>query len=291
MSDEALRKELAYYKRHLDEMAALQILAERQGWVLRAQVRQKRQGFQLLSKLARSVGTQADLRSLLHVAAVEINSELAMHRTIVFTPPEGGPRYAPTVLVGFGDEEAERLNRVRLELPPELASGSGVVLASLSSEPTSTIEQLRSLSGLASFVFLPVSGPKYPLALFLSGRLREDATFSPALDEGDVDTFYALVRVLEAAIQDARLVRLEQTHRLKTELFANVSSRSSSGRSRKSSRADGDSSRTPFESAWKSFSAIRRGFWNWSTKSLISRSSKRQPPIQGRLRLPTLTSW
>jgi len=62
-----------------------------------------------------------------------------------------------------------------------------------------------------------------PAAVLVSGRMREDATFYPALDQGDVETFRAIAGVLEAALQHARLERLEQTHRLKTELFANVS--------------------------------------------------------------------
>jgi hypothetical protein len=52
MGDDDIRRQLAYYKRHLDELAAERIAIEHHQWALHMQLRQKKQAFQLLSRLA-----------------------------------------------------------------------------------------------------------------------------------------------------------------------------------------------------------------------------------------------
>jgi len=216
MGDENLRRELEYYKRHLDELAAARVTTEHRQWMLQAQLRQKKQGFLLLSRLSQTVGAQTDLAAMFRVTALAINAVLGMDRTLVFVPQEGGRGYRAAHFAGLAEDSYSFAFT-------ELRAASDLLLVRRSTTETPTIASLRERFGLASFVCLPVAGPDGPVGIILSGRLREDATFCPPLDEGDADTFRAIAGVLAAAVQNTRLSRLEQTQRLKAELYTNVS--------------------------------------------------------------------
>jgi len=51
-------RELAYYKRLVDELAAARLDTEHLQWALQAQLRQKNQGFLLLSRLTRTLAAR-----------------------------------------------------------------------------------------------------------------------------------------------------------------------------------------------------------------------------------------
>jgi signal transduction histidine kinase/DNA-binding response OmpR family regulator len=225
MSDQDLTRELAYYKRQLDELAAARVSTEHRQWVLQAQLRQRTQGFALLSRLAQAVGGQTDLGVMLRVSALEINGMLGMDRTCILVPAPHGEApgtFVPAYFAGLSEAEAEALSQRRVALPG-LATSRDLLLAWQASERTPLCDALRGLFALSTFVCVPVQGQDAPLAVIVSGRLVESAVYSPALDEGDADTFRAIAGVLAAAVQNVRLGMLEQSQRLKSEFFANAS--------------------------------------------------------------------
>jgi signal transduction histidine kinase/CheY-like chemotaxis protein len=222
MSDSDLARELAYYKRQLDELAAARVATEHRQYVLQAQLRQKNQGFSLLTKLAQAVSGQTDLGLMLRVSVLEINGMLGMDRTCVLIPAEGDAAYTPLYFAGFPEPRALALAEQRVTLPG-LVTSKDLVLAWQASERTPLIDELRGLFELSSFVCVPVQGPGAPIAIIVSGRTVENAIYSPPLDECDADTFRAIAGVLASAVQNARVGMLEQAQRLKSEFFANAS--------------------------------------------------------------------
>jgi signal transduction histidine kinase/DNA-binding response OmpR family regulator len=226
MSDEALRRELAYYKRHLDELAAQRISTEHHQWGLNVQLRQKRQGFQLLSQLARSIVGQTDVQSILGLTALAMNSALEMDRTIVFAPTATAHSYVPAHFAGVPDEVVRRVSQRSFVFPHEFRVGTGLLLVHTETEQTPLITSVREEFGLESFVCLPVAGHREPVGIIVSGRQwGHDAwghSAFRALDDGDVDTFRAIGGLLQAIVQNTRLALLEQTERLKAQFFADI---------------------------------------------------------------------
>src|SRR4051794_12944988 len=101
MGDENFRRELAYYKKHLDDLAAERISIEHHIWTLQVQLRQKTQGFQLLSRLAHAFGAQTELASMFQMAVLDINSALAMDKTAILVRGATGNSYVPAYFAGL----------------------------------------------------------------------------------------------------------------------------------------------------------------------------------------------
>ncbi|CAN5732834.1 hypothetical protein BH11MYX4_BH11MYX4_01650 [soil metagenome] len=222
MGEDELRRELAYYKRHLDELAAQRISIEHHQWTLQMQVRQKKQGFQLLSRLARSLGDQIEPDSMFRIAVLAINSALDMDRTVIFVPGAQPTHFVAAHVAGLSEEEAARLGETTFEIPAEITAAVEPILIDGTSAETPSIARLREVLALESFVCASVFADHEPIGIILSGRLTGHATLFRALDHGDLDTFRAISGILQAVTQHTRLARLEQTERLKAEFYADV---------------------------------------------------------------------
>lgn len=222
MSDDALRRELAYYKRHLDELAAQRISIEHHQWALHMQLRQKKQGFQLLSRLARSVGVQTELTSIFRITVLAIHSALGMDRTVILVPTSRAHSYAAVHFAGLSEDLVERLTNTSFQFPADFAAGTGLLLVNSSSEQTPLIAKLRETFGVESFVCVPIMGYREPIGIIFAGRLWGHSAVFPALDQGDADTLRAMTGILQAVVQNTRLGLFEQKERLKAGLFADV---------------------------------------------------------------------
>ncbi|HYB46257.1 MAG TPA: GAF domain-containing protein, partial [Streptosporangiaceae bacterium] len=226
MSDPALdpvQQELAYYKRQVDEVAGQNLKLDYAISGLRHQIRQKQQGFALLSQLQHTIGAQKRISAIFETAIGAINAELGMDRTVVLMPAGREHAYRPGQWVGFLGEHAERFGSLELEFPPEFARGEGLLIVTRSTGSTPLIDRVRQAFGLPYFICVPVIADGTPIGLLLSGRLKEARPLYPPLDQGDADTFRAIAGLISASVQNMRISVLEEMDRLKTEFFANIS--------------------------------------------------------------------
>jgi signal transduction histidine kinase/CheY-like chemotaxis protein len=221
VDDQGSARELAYYKRQLDELAAARIVTEQRQWALQSQLRQKRQGFLLLSRLTRALGGQSDPVAMFGIAALEINTVLGMDRTVILVPDEGST-YRPVHLAGFPEPLAREVEALSFPAA-ELIYDAEVTLVRRATPSSPAVDRWRACFGLISFVALPVLGAGSPMAFIVSGRVREDASFCPPLDDGDADTFRAIAGTLSAVVDNTRLTLLEQTRRWKEDFFTELS--------------------------------------------------------------------
>jgi len=220
---ERLSREVDYYKRRVDELAAQSLKYDYEISGLRHALRQKQRGFALLSALQQSIGAHKQISSVFEAAIGPINSILAMDRTIVLVSTEQENTYRPSQWVGVREQAAERLASLAIEFPAEFAQGSGLLVVNGRTDPTPLVERLREEFELPYFVCLPVIAEGLPIGLILSGRLTESRPLYPPLDQGDVDTFQAIAGLISASVQNMRIAVLQETDRLKTEFFANIS--------------------------------------------------------------------
>lgn len=218
-----LRKELDYYKKQLDELAGENVKLDYAISGLRHELKQKREGFALLSELQQSIGSHKQISPIFEVTITAINSTLGMDKTVVLTPTERENLFQPSQWIGFLDDAAEKISLMTIEFPPEFTRGTGLLLVNKSSEKTPLIEKLQNVFEMPFFICIPVMVNEAPIGLLLSGRLKEVKPLYPPLDQGDVDTFQSIVGLISASVRNLRVAVLEEMDRLKTEFFANVS--------------------------------------------------------------------
>ncbi|MBI2951235.1 sigma 54-interacting transcriptional regulator, partial [bacterium] len=224
-SDDAdsLRREIAYYRRQLDEMAGENVKLDVAISGLRHELRQKRKGFALLTELHQTVGAHKEISSIFEATLRAVNATLGMDRTAVLAPTEEAHYYRPGQWLGFQQEDAGRFSCMSIRFPPKFAEGKGFLLANKATPPTPLIEEIRAAFQLPYFICLPVVVDSVPIGLLLSGRLMEAQPFYPPLDQGDVDTFQAIAGLITASVRNLRLAVFKEMDRLKTEFFANIS--------------------------------------------------------------------
>lgn len=220
---ERLQREVAYYKRQVSELAGENLKLDYTIPALRHELRQKRDGFALLSQLQQSVAVHTQISSIFEIAVPAINSMLGMDRTLVLAPSEKENVYRPAHWTGYREEFASRFESVAIDLPPEFAVGEGLLLANRATPSTEIIERIRGAFDLPFFLAVPVPGEDDTIGVIVSGRLKEAAPMFPPLDQGDADTFRAVAGLISATVKTLRVRILEETDRLKTEFFANIS--------------------------------------------------------------------
>lgn len=209
MTGPAPDREVEYYRRLADEVAAENIRLDVAAAALQHELKQKRQGFALLSELYRKV-TAAHLQpsTIFEIVVPAINSTLGMDRTVLLAPTAVPPVYRPERWLGFHDEAAVRLRSVTIEIPADLIAGGSPLLVNKATPATPFIENIRTAFGLPYFVCLPVLAHGAPIGILLSGRLKEARPLLPPLDQGDIDTFEAIAGLISAAVELERVERL-----------------------------------------------------------------------------------
>ncbi len=223
MSDGAER-ELDYYKRQVDTLAGENLKLDYVIAGLRHDVKQKRQGFALLSRLHESIGLHTTSSELFAAAAPAINATVAMDRTVVLTPvgePTG--RFRIIHAVGYQDDEAERIRGAEVDLPRDTIAGVAKVVVNRATPPSPLGTQITAVTGIPFFVGVPILVNGQAVAFLLSGRLLESKPLYPPLDDGDLDTFVAIAGLIAASIRNMRVGVLEKLDKMKSEFFANLS--------------------------------------------------------------------
>ena len=216
-------RELDYYKRQVDTLAGESLRLEYTISGLRHELRQKRQGFALLSQMQQSVGAHKEISSIFAITLPAIGATLGMDKAVLLSPTQRENCFRPTQWIGFRQEASAKLEAQEFEFPPAVAQGAECLTVTKGTATTPLIEQLRAAFDLPFFVSVPVLIDNRPIALMVAGRLRESRPLYPPLDQGDLDTFVAIAGLISASIRNIRVGVLEEMDRLKTQFFANIS--------------------------------------------------------------------
>jgi len=205
VSDEDLRAQNAYYKTRLDELAGQTVKADALLSRATRELRQRRQGFALLSDLHRTITTDLPTREVYGRLLESMQRSLKMDRSVVLERVASSTGFQPASWAGFGEAPAGHF-----EVDQELLRPEGVVLATKSAETTAFIAQVRARLGIAFFVAVPVVSGDRVAGVLISGRQREMKPFFPPLDEQDVNTLASLAGFLGAALTNAHLFETQR---------------------------------------------------------------------------------
>ena len=206
-------EEVAYYRRQLDELAGDNIRLDFSISGLRHEIQQKRRGFHLLTDLLAAIGTRQEISDIFELTIGAINATLGMDRTVVLRPASEVGCYRPSQWLGFHDGADADLPSVAIHFPAEFARAPGFLLVNRATAKTALIESLQEAFDLPYFACVAVMLEDGPLALLLSGRLREARPFFPPLDQGDIDTFQAIAGLISSLLQNRRLAAVEEASR------------------------------------------------------------------------------
>ena len=220
---ERLRKEIAYYKRQVTAVAGENLKLDYMLPGMRHELKQKREGFALLSQLQQSVGAHQQISAIFEITIAAINATLGMDHTLILVPTERENFYRPSHWTGYRQEATGAFPTVQVELPPDFRTGSSLLLVNRATPRTELIQRLTDTFEVPFFIAVPATGESAAVGVILAGRLNETPPFWPALDSGDVDTLRAIAGLITATIKNMRVAVLEETDRLKTEFFSNIS--------------------------------------------------------------------
>jgi signal transduction histidine kinase/CheY-like chemotaxis protein len=219
---EQLKKEINYYKKKLDELAGENLRYDYVTSGLRHELKQKKEGFALLSKLQQSIGLNDQVDAIFQTAINAINSTVGMDKSIVLVSTEQQGVFSPTHALG-PNLDIENLKKLKFEIPESLARGHEFIICNKDSIKNDFTKLISESFDLPYFIISAVTMGDVTLAIFVSGRLREAKPLYPPIDKGDADTFLALGGLISSVVEAMKVASLRETDRLKTEFFANIS--------------------------------------------------------------------
>ncbi|MEM6989577.1 MAG: GAF domain-containing protein, partial [Myxococcota bacterium] len=214
MTDTEVQRKLSYYRRQLDAVAGENLRKDYEISGLRKEIRYRVRAFALLSELQERVAAHRDIGEILRTVMTSITASLGMDRTVIFRPGDAEHEFRPWFWTGFTEEgRAEEFNE-RLEgfsvAVPELEDRSAALLVNRDSEATPSVDALQTILEMPFFVGVPVFVDDEPIALILSGRVKETGTVFAQISESDVETFRAITSLVSAVVQNIRVAALEE---------------------------------------------------------------------------------
>lgn len=198
--------ELAYYRRHADELAAATLSLETRIAIIGVEVRQRQRGLSLLAELHRTLAPLTSEDAILQAAVDAIIARLEMDRAVVVRTLPGGKASRLTHHSGYRRAERSALDAARFQLPEHAFEQAGIF--NVDGTRDGLLGNLEPSLGMPFFVAAPVVVEGGPNTLIVAGRLKEVYALNPRLDEADADTLAAVAGFVGVMIDLFR--RMEQ---------------------------------------------------------------------------------
>lgn len=217
MTADEMQLAMTYYSQLADQMAGLAVRTDSIISATKHRLRQKQQGFSLLSALHQLIRTQMEPSRVYRLTIEKINTMLKMDCTVVFTPADQSHTFRPTSWLGVKSEVSKGFDDLVVNFQEMLESTPGALLVHRKSDKTDLVTRLQEVLHVPYFICLPIVINDKVEGILLSGRLKEVKPFYPPLDHGDLDTFQAIAGFLSAALTNSKLFTdleaLEQRYR------------------------------------------------------------------------------
>ena len=205
MSDEEQQNRERYLQTRLDELTGQTIKSDAVISRVTRELRQRRQGFALLSELHRNITTDLPAAEVYARLLDAVQRSLKMDRSVVLKRDSDSDAFRPESWIGMNDAPPSTF-----DADAALQRADGFVLATKNAALTPFISQVRDVLGIAFFVAVPIVASDRITGILISGRQREMKPFFPPLDEQDVHTMSALAGFLGSAITNAGLFETQR---------------------------------------------------------------------------------
>ena len=218
-----LLQEVAYYKKQLDEMSAVNIADSYTISQLKIELRQKIQAFSVLATLQANCNVETPLNDIYTRVTSVIGKDLVMDKVLLLSPGSMPGSFKPVSWYGFTAEETPVLEMRELELSSEVVNESGYILQNSHSAYTVDNDLINWSFNLPFFAAVPVLLDKVTVGILVAGRLREIMPYHLPLDERDAETLLAVAGMIATFMQNKRVIeykmRIAQQLRDKNEIM------------------------------------------------------------------------
>ncbi len=177
----------------------------------------------MLSQLQQSIGTYREASGIFEFALKAMISSLNMERAVALVPAARENVYSISKILGYTAELEERLKEKKIEVPKELQAEGSFLVVNKSSSSNELIESIREALDLPYFILVPVLVEKKPIGIIITGRMQEQRPVKLPLDKGDAETVQSIGGLIAASVHNLRVYALEETQKLQTDFFANIS--------------------------------------------------------------------
>lgn len=206
MSDETdPRRELNFYRRRVDELAGQAVRADSVVSRVRRELKQRRQGFALLSELHGLISTDMPPNAIFGATLERLERQLKMERMVILRRENATDVFRPCFTRGFPADAAQRLLAQNVVFPAASISGNAPLLVTNATPADDFVLALKRDLDTPFFVCAPISEGDTQDYFLLAGRMREAKPFFPPLDEGDVYTIQSLAGFIGAALHNSAL--------------------------------------------------------------------------------------
>jgi len=207
--NDKLQRELAYYKKQLDQISGESIQLDYTLSSLRLELKQKKEALSILTNLQSEFSVATPLSVIYGETVKAINTQLGMDHSMVLLPASASNVFKAAYWHGFPDEHATMLKMREIEISPLFFRPGHFILLNKSTKANETVSEIQKIYQLNYFVGVSVLLEEKPVALIISGRRFEKNPFVPPLDKGDVDTLTAIAGLIGSVIQNKNMMELK----------------------------------------------------------------------------------
>lgn len=204
------QKELEFYKKKLNELSGESIRYDYLLSSLRYELKQRKDGFAVLTRLQTEFTVATPLETLFSVTLKAINTHLSMDKSVILTANTKKNIFQAGYWQGYYPAEAGAVSKAELAIPAELLKEGSSLLVNKSVNTDELMENIRKIFFLNYFVGVPVFHEETPIAFIIAGRMFEKVPFNHALNMGDVDTLIAIAALVGAVLQNKNVAELRE---------------------------------------------------------------------------------
>jgi signal transduction histidine kinase len=206
----ALRLELDYYRRQLDELGGENLRQTYIGSGLVWRLKQAQQGFSALSALQHELTLEATLEDVVERVIRAILRTLGMDRAAAIVRTGAGGPWRVLRAIGLPPATAREVAALELAIPEGVLPDARGMLATSQTPPDAFHSIISAALSLPWFGALSVSLGDGVSVLLVAGRLVESRPFRPPLDQGDLDTLVAIGGMISMWSQNRHLAALRE---------------------------------------------------------------------------------
>ncbi|MES2882511.1 MAG: ATP-binding protein [Bacteroidota bacterium] len=208
LREEELQKEIAFYKKQLDQLTGKALRFDILLTAMRHSVKQKSDVLAVLTTLQNTYTVTTAFDTLLSETIKAITTNLGMHRSVALLPNETNT-YSVAHHYGYPSQVFSAKEPAAITIPPQYLKAGAFMLINKKTETDEATKHIQNKLAISFFVGLPLMYNDEPVAFIVTGRTVERPPFAPVLEKADVDSLTAIIGLVSAVLQNKKLVAVE----------------------------------------------------------------------------------
>lgn len=195
-----IEKELRYYQNQMDKIGGELINADSKITLLNRSLKQKKDGFGLLSELLKAIGTDTSEDKIFHTTLSYINQHLKIDCSIILE--HGEKNHFCTKRILGGKKESQKTS---LDFSNLIKRDDKYFLVRRGSQIKPLEEDIKEHFGIRFFIGVPIHINGALSHYLIAARQKEAQPFYPPFNQGDIETFKSIAGFLSSALTNHSL--------------------------------------------------------------------------------------